>query len=334
MSLVPVTLLAGFLGSGKTTLVNRILRSSDLSGTGVIVNEFGSIGIDDVLIEGSAADVVLLRDGCACCTMRGDLAKSMLEFVSRCDEQALHLKRIVIETSGVCDPVPILHELMLSPSLAKRFRVDGTITVVDAFAKGLFERHEEAAIQVAVADRICLSKSDIANQQDAAEVLAALREINPRAPIHDLNDLAFEVASLFGNSLSVRLSAEGGVLDWLGEVRSAGPHPRRSAHGSRDAAFRAFTLLPEQPISWDGVAAWMDSVSNAYGAEMLRVKGILATTEWPEQPVVVHGVRHIFHPPVRLSRWPSDDRRSRLVFITIGLTPNAVERSLAALYAA
>lgn len=295
----PVTLLTGFLGAGKTTLLNHLLRRPDFARTAVLVNEFGDIGIDNLLVEKLSDTTVLLNAGCVCCSVRGDLVRALREMLPRARRD--EIARIVIETTGLADPVPVLTTLLTDPVAAAAYRLDGVVTVIDA-VNGVahLDAHQEARRQVAVADRIVVTKTDLA---DAGALQVRLRRLNPGAPVSlGLPDAGFGLPRV--------PNAE----TWLEAFD--GDH-----HHDADISTRAVTL--EQPLDWSATSAWLEDLVATHGSHLLRLKCILSL-QGHDRPVAIHAVRHLLHPPAYLKAWPAGyDRSSRIVMITSGL-PDAV----------
>lgn len=334
-----VAVLTGFLGSGKTTLLNRLLRQPAMDETAVIVNELGEIGIDHMLIESSAENVHLLSSGCLCCAVRGDLVRTLHElFLKRAKGEVPAFRRVIIETTGLADPAPILHTLMLDPLIAAHFRLNAVITTVDSFnGWRTLDMHSEAVKQAAVADRLVLTKIDIASASLTERLVARLEQLNPAAPILFAVNGAIEPDALFDTTVFDSTTKSAEARAWLaaeayGVTKRKNHHRGRSLQADRDpgrhdSRIRAFCLTYAQPFEWERVATWLDHLTACRGDNLLRVKGLLNVTG-VEQPVVIHGVQHLLHPPARLPSWPDADRRSQIVFITHDLDRGLIERSL------
>ena len=335
----PVTVLTGFLGAGKTTLLNHLLRQPELARTAVLVNEFGAIGIDHLLVEKIDENTVLLNAGCLCCTVRGDLVRVLREMLPRARRG--EISRIVIETTGLAEPAPVLATLMGDPAVASVYRLDGVVTVIDAVA-GLanLDTRPEAVRQVAVADRIVLSKGDLA---DAAPLRARLAALNPGAPVIEAVRGAVDPARLLHAGLFDPDTKTPDVAAWLGAEAHAGhdhaghhhaDHPHAAPLHAHDERVTSFCLTFEQPLPWQGVAPWLEMLIQTRGADLLRIKGIL-NVAGQDRPVVLHGVQHVLHPPTFLAAWPEGDpRTSRIVFITQDLPRTVVEEGFLAFVAA
>ena len=331
MARAPVSVITGFLGSGKTTLLNRLLRDLAMRGAAVIVNEFGEIGIDHLLVEAALEDAVLLRSGCICCTVRGDLVDTLDSLDARRAAGAVPgFDRVLVETTGLADPAPILQTLMSDATLTPRYRLGAVVTTVDTLnAPGQLARFAEAVKQVAVADRLVVTKTDLAGAVEVAAVVARVRALNPAAPLARLPVEAVAPDQLFPATPFDPASKPPDVQRWLGEHAHAHASTDVNRHG---ADIRAFCLTRDEPVPWDALKAWLESVASLRGADLLRLKGIV-NVAGETRPIVIHGVQHVFHPPTRLAAWPDADRRTRIVFITRNLDPAPLERALAAFIA-
>jgi G3E family GTPase len=335
-SRIPVTVLTGFLGSGKTTVLNRVLKHPGMNATAVIVNEFGEIGIDHLLVEQATEDVVLLNSGCLCCTVRGDIADTLTNlFVGRAKGK-FDFRRVVIETTGLADPAPVLHALISDPIVAERFMLDGVVTTVDAVnGGGTLDNHPEAVKQAAVADRLLVTKTDLAAGEAVAALKTRLAALNPAVAPMSVTQGEVDPAALFDLGLFDPATKGVDVQRWLNDealIPQEHGHDHRRHHdvNRHDDRIRAFCLVRERPMSWAALSGWLDALATMRGDDLLRVKAIVALADRPDQPVVLHGVQHLFHPPVLLPAWPSEDRRTRIVFITRDLPRETIERSLAA----
>jgi G3E family GTPase len=320
---IPVSVLTGFLGSGKTTLLSHLLRQPELSRAAVIINEFGEIGLDHELVETSDDTVVALTTGCLCCKVRSDLTETLHDLLRRRDAGTLPQKfdHIVIETSGLADPAPIMHALMTDPGLAERLTIGSVVTTVDAVAgEGTLDREAVSRKQVAVADRIVLSKLDLA-EGDASALLQRVAALNPSAPTLRAVRGKIDATSLFADP---RRQPE--MDAWLGDAPAHG-------HEHHDAEIRTFTLVRATPIRAVALTLFLEALAEHCGADLLRLKGIVNIAESPERPAVIHGVQHVFHAPAWLERWPSADRTSRMVFITRRIPQRWVELLLDAIEA-
>jgi G3E family GTPase len=334
--LVPVTVLTGFLGSGKTTVLNHVLKQPGMAATAVIVNEFGEIGLDHLLVESATDDVVLLNSGCLCCTVRSDIADTLLDlFVGRANGKLPDFVRVVIETTGLADPAPVLHTLISDPLVAARYALDGVVTTVDAVnGAATLDRQTEALKQAAVADRLLLTKTDVADATSTAVLRARLKVLNPSAPIIAAAQGAVDPALLFNLGFYDPTTKSVDVQRWLRDEAFAGHDHDHDDEGHdvnrHDERIRAFCITRDRPISWAALSTWLDALATMRGDDLLRLKAIVALSDRPDEPVVVHGVQHVFHPPVLLPSWPSDDRRTRMVFITRDLPRASIEKTLAA----
>jgi G3E family GTPase len=323
-SLTPVNVLTGFLGSGKTTLLQRLLRSPRMARSAVLINEFGEIGLDHLLVEHMDESVVLLQSGCICCSIRDDLTSALRGLLSRRERHEIPaFDRVLIETTGLADPGPILYTLLREPVIRHHFQLGNVITTVDVVNAELhLSRNHESIKQVAAADRLVLTKSDLADPARTAAVRDELARLNPSARLWDAAQDPVDIDFL---------------LDMMPSVLSPGP-ARERAVGKPAApvglrrhtdSVSSFSLILDRPMDWTAFGIWLSLLLNRHGDDVLRVKGILCV-EGTETPVFINGVQHIVHPPQHLERWPTQDHRSRIVFITRGIDHGRLRRSLEA----
>jgi G3E family GTPase len=329
---IPVCVLTGFLGSGKTTLLARLLKSPEFARTAVIINEFGDVGLDHDLIEASDESFVELQTGCLCCTIRGDLVLTLADILRRRDDGLVApFERVVIETSGLADPAPILHAVMSDDQLAERLVLAGVVTTVDAVnGVDTLSRQHESMKQVAVADRLILTKTDLVDAPPRA-LLDRLAALNPSAPVLSAAGGEIDPTCLFDAAIWDPSGKLPDVRAWLAE----GPqrHPAEHDRSRHDERISCFALIRDRPIRAVALTLFLEILAEHCGADLLRLKGIVDMAESPRRPAVIHGVQHVFHPPGFLARWPSADHRSRLVFIVRDIPREFVETLLDAVEA-
>jgi len=326
MQRIPVSLITGFLGSGKTTLLNRLLRDPAAARTAVVVNEFGEVGLDHELVEASDDNVVLLANGCLCCAMRGDLVTALDRlYRGGQGDAAAGFERVVIETSGLADPSPVIQLLLAEPSLTARYRLAEVVTVVDAVNGGAtLDNHLESVKQIAVADRLLLTKTDLL-ESDArlAELRARIRSINPAAQLLGSEEI---LAALV--SASTRR-----VADALAEhsLRAEAPVAGGSSSAARlhDQRFSCFCYTRQEPMTEFALQLLIEALGENLGPQLLRVKGLVNVLERPGTPALLHGAQKLLHGVEWLESWPNDDTRTRIVFITLDAGREMVEELIA-----
>ena len=317
----PVNLLTGCLGSGKTTLLRRLLGEPELADCAVLINEFGEVGLDHHLLERIDETMVLLQSGCVCCTIRGELSDSIRNLHERRARSEIPVfRRLVIESTGLADPYPILSTVHSDPVLRHHFRLGNVIATIDAVnAAEQLARQEECAKQIAVADRLVLTKTDLAAADEIDRLVARVKSINPSAALWRAAERPPRTEDLFARG-DHEFAAQ-----FLPSPSNGYDHGDDHSHSD----IHAFALIFDRPLDWTRFGIWLTMLLNRHGRDVLRVKGIL-DVEGCETPVAIHGVQHLVHPPVHLRAWPESTRRSRLVFIVKGLARNRIERSMQA----
>jgi len=318
-ALIPINVITGFLGSGKTTLLRQLLASPGMADTAVLINEFGEVGLDHHLISHADEQTVLLDNGCLCCVMREDLRDTLRDLYSRRARGEIPcFRRVVIETSGLADPVPIAFTLTHEPVLRHHFRLGRIVTVIDAVnGAGQLIAFPESVKQAAVADALVLTKTDLADPSAVAALRHGLRRLNRSAPLIDATSADFDAAGLLAGDGSEREPP-----DWL--AAAAGPGEADHSHG-----VTSFCLTFEGALDWTAFGIWLTMLLNRHGDRVLRIKGML-DVKGAADPVFINGVQHIVHPPEHMGAWPGAERRTRIVFIVKDMERAAIERSLAA----
>ncbi|CVI63998.1 MULTISPECIES: CobW family GTP-binding protein [Agrobacterium] len=349
---IPVSIITGFLGAGKSTLLNRLLKDPAMSDAAIIINEFGDVSIDHMLVESAGEGIIELAEGCLCCTVRGELVDTLAELMDGIQTGKLKpVKRVVIETTGLADPAPVMQSVMGNPVIAQNFVLNGMITVVDA-VNGLstLDNHQEAVKQAAVADRLVMTKRALADAATISALTARLQALNPRAIIEDGDKTDWSAAGLLDNGLYDAGSKNADVGRWLGEESDHDhdhAHDRGQDHGHHhhhgdhdhhhhdvnrhDASIRSFSIIHDQPVSPMAIDMFVDLLRSAHGEKLLRMKAIVKLSDNPGRPLVLHGVQNIFHTPERLAAWPDPvDQRTRMVLITKDLPEAFVQDLFAA----
>lgn len=341
---LPVTILTGFLGSGKTTLLTRLLKHEQSANIAVIVNELGEIGLDHLLVQSPVDETVLLDSGCLCCTLRGDLSATLQQLLARrVTGDVPAFERVVIETSGMADPVPLLQTLVADADVRPFFHLDSLVTLLDARnGPAQLDTHFQSVKQVAVADRVLITKSDLVSNEVVGQLTARIGALNPGVPVDVVLHGDVDPSMVFGLGLETRVHSGGEVEDWLNDAAREAASAARSKtkahtdshihdqqiHHHHDDAILTFGFRSDKIVHPAGLKLWLDLLSVFQGPGLLRVKGLVNVEG---RPVVVNTVQHVCHPPEALDEWPGNDRSSRIVFITVGLERAALESTLTAL---
>jgi G3E family GTPase len=329
-SRIPVTLVTGFLGSGKTTFINAALRSPELANTVVVVNEFGEVGLDHKLFASSSDSVVVLENGCLCCTVRSDLVGTLnsLHHARRTGEIPA-FDNVVIETSGLAEPGSVLQAFLSEPTLDGLYRVASVVTLVDAVNwAGTSAAHEESVRQVALADQVRITKLDLIagdRQNGSSRILLDLRRINPTAEIAEVDWSSPAVARLLTALGFDAADPEADPRPWLNGKAYQDTHHSARGHDLKAKGIENFVLTRESPLSREEAQFLIDGISQNLGAGLLRVKGLVNIAEEPGRPAVIQGAQHLLHTMTWLDRWPDGDQRTRIVFITQGIPSESLK---------
>jgi G3E family GTPase len=326
----PVSIITGFLGSGKTTLLNRLLQDAEMAKAAVIINEFGEIGLDHLLVTTPSENVVLLKNGCLCCSVRGDLVETLADLHARRSAGVVpEFDRVLVETTGLADPVPILRTLATEEEIVPRFAPDAVLTMVDAVnGSHQLDTHPESVKQAAVADRLLLTKTDLADAAAIADLRPRLARINPGAQLFEAVRGDVAPSRLFGAALHSGGAKREQVERWLSEeaYKSASDNSDHPGHhhdvNRHDEHIRAFSVRFDGAATGTGLMAWLNLLAGLKGARLLRVKGIVNVEG---KPVVIHAVQSVIHEPLVLDAWPTENRSSRMVFITRDMARAEIE---------
>ena len=335
--LLPISIITGFLGSGKSTLLGQLLRQSDMGNSAVIVNELGEVGLDHILVERIEGEVCLLQSGCVCCSLRGDLEQALQKLIDQRERAVItRFDRVVIETTGLADPAPILQLALTSPMIQRYFKLDAVVTVN---GHRQLDENPESVKQAALADRILLTKTDLVSPQQLDRLEARLARLNPAAPRFRVLHGRIDAARLFNADPTLHQAGAEDGAQWLGPQLGdlhdkAGAHAHGASadhvHASgalnHDSHINHFSLSFDQPLDWLTVAQWLSDLCAQWGEKLLRIKGVLDLAG-ESRPVAIHAIHHTFHPPAALSAWPDATRGSRIVFITRDLSREVVQES-------
>lgn len=331
---VPIHVLTGFLGSGKTTVLNHLVGSPEFRSTLVIVNEFGEVGLDHLLVKRSSETTVEMSSGCICCTIREDLRKTLKDVLWRFSRMGIRqFDRVIIETTGLADPAPIIHTITTSPELAKAYELCSIITTVDVTCFARTQQSQfEARKQVAVADILIFTKMDLGDEAEQKQTEAVIRSLNPSAPVVAANHGEVDVKTLFSTPSFSTLGKDDNVKRWLDEEAYSDEHHHHHDHdvNRHGDDISAFCITRDEPLPERWFMGWIALLMTMMGERVLRVKGIV-NLEGRQEPTVIHGVQHILYPLGQLDEWPDDDQRTRIVFITNGISKDELEPSLRSL---
>ena len=328
---IPITVLTGFLGSGKTTLLSEFVRNENVNDIAFIINEFGEVGLDHNLIESSDETILELQNGCICCTIQEDLKSTLLSLLTKMEKGIIRkFNRVMIETTGLADPVPIIHTLMTSIDLVRAYIYEGVITIVDVVnGNQTFDNHLESVKQVAFANKVILSKVDIGNEKVIKKLISRINKINPKAPVIQSRKDQLPIKEFYGLNDYQPNAESWDVIEWLNEVKDKDEHSHKHAHhhdiNRHNDNIKSFSLVTNKPVSISSLNFFLELVSSQMGQNMLRIKGII-NVEGEIRPAIIHGVQHIFHPLEWLEKWPNDDLSTRLVFITNKIEKSVVEQ--------
>ena len=335
-STMPVVIVTGFLGSGKTTLLNYLVKQTNMKLTAIIINEFGEIGIDHLLVETSTEQIIEMNNGCICCTVRGDLQDKLGSLAMWLDTGRIPpVERVIVETTGLADPAPIMHTLMTDEHLLNRYRLSGVVTVVDAIAgSSSINRFPEAVKQIAIADQLIVSKKDLveslASRDSYLELQEHIRQLNSRAVVHEVTNGEIDPNVLIDREKDEAEDVFSDIAGWLSSAQGTGhktmlaDRPNAHGHEHPHSSISTFVIELEMPIKSEEFNEFIQDLALEFGENLLRMKGILNVEGRSEQPAVVHGVQHVFFPIRWLDGWPSEERTSKLVFITQGVDPDVV----------
>ena len=331
---ISITVLTGFLGSGKTTILTSLIKQKQMANAAIIINEFGEVGLDHDLIETTDENVIELQNGCICCTIQDDLKTTLLNLLKKMEKGDISpFNHVIIETTGLADPVPIIHTLMTSLDLQRIYSIDGVITVVDSInGESTYNAYEEAVKQTAFADKIILSKTDIADKGTVNSLTKRIKAINPKVTIIKSDKNSLPVSKLLGLNDYNPQNKDWNVKEWLEIEKNKSSNDLHNHHDHHHEhnvnrhgdEIETFAMVTSQPTSMTSVNFFLELLMSQMGENILRIKGIL-NIKGENRPAVIHGVQHIFHPLEWLEKWPGNDKKSRLVFITKNINKNTID---------
>ena len=341
---LPIHVITGFLGSGKTTLLNQLLHQPRMQHTVVIVNEFGEISLDHLLVKATTEDMMILEGGCVCCSVRSDLLNTLEDLFHKRERQEIpEFEQVLVETTGLADPAPILRTLINDPFIATHYRLEVVVTTVDAlYGAQQQDEFDESAKQVALANHLILTKIDLVDTSELGALKQRLRRSNPIALIHEanLNQNMIDATTLFNTSYYNNQTQQLDVARWLQAnvyiehqqqtLNDEHHFDRKKKSNRHDAYIKTFCIEHSEPLHWLTLERWIQQLTRLRGKDLLRVKGIAYTYE-SDLPVIIQGVQHIFQPPTTLDAWPNKERRSQIVFITRNIEKTLIEHVLHAL---
>jgi G3E family GTPase len=338
-NMIPVHIITGFLGSGKTTVLNYMLKSPQFSRAIVIINEFGEVGLDHLLVSSADENIIEMSSGCICCTIRGDLKKKFRDIKGRFFFTGKRkFDRVIIETTGLADPAPIIHTIMTDPKLTDDYEIKSVIATIDSTCFTQTENTcSEARKQAAMADCLLLTKADLVEPEKIGEINSLIRTINPSAPLHIAKKGVVDIDAVFTSPDFSTTGKKADVEKWLNEEAYSGEHECCHQHGHHEHDvsrhgddISAFCITRDLPVDKKAFMVWIELIMKMMGSRMLRIKGIINIDGY-SGPVVIHGVQHIFYPLYNMEQWPDSDHRTRIVFITKGLKKEFLGKSLQSL---
>lgn len=321
---LPVSIITGFLGSGKTTLLNHLVQQAEMGQVAVLINEYGEIGLDHLLVESITDEIVLLQSGCICCQMKGDFVSTLIDlYEKRLAGDIEEFTHVLVETTGIADPAPIVRALLSDRQLVSHYRLGTVIVTLDTvFGESALREHGEAVRQVSLADKLLFCKSDLSDQAIRGSLRAVVRQINPKAPVSEITGGKISPGDVFLNESRIEDRDVNEISNWLGAQNSDA-----AASTSHSGAISSFSIALDGELEWDEFVEWIDALLSSRSRQILRLKGLL-NISGKTGPVVVQAVQNMLYPPIELVEWPGAERRSMIVFISCDLSPRAITTSL------